>query len=97
MVESHGAESPRASFPVVWPSRLLLPQRPPALVYLDLNHFIYLARVAMGSTAPRGYDSLLRACRDAIGDGSAVFPLSATHYMEMARFVILVSGRQSLR
>jgi hypothetical protein len=33
---------------------------------------------------PDGYDSLLRAARSARRQGRAVFPLSATHYVEMS-------------
>ena len=29
---------------VVWPSRLSQPSRPPAVVYLDMNHYINLAK-----------------------------------------------------
>jgi hypothetical protein len=68
---------------VVWPSRLVQPARPPALVYLDMNHFINLAKVAVG-TAPDGYAELLEACRKARADGRAIFPLSATHCQEIA-------------
>jgi hypothetical protein len=70
---------------IVWPPRILQPSRPPALVYLDLNHYIYLARAAAGdATVPSGYGSLLEAARRARGDGRAIFPLSATHYVEMS-------------
>lgn len=68
---------------VVWPARVVQPPRPPALVYLDLNHFINLAKVAKG-TAPAGYAELLMECRRAKADGRAVFPLSATHAIEIA-------------
>jgi hypothetical protein len=74
-----------ASFPaIVWPSRVLQPPRPPALIYLDLNHYIYLARVAAGEAVPDGYGNLLQAARTAHHHGRAVFPLSATHYVEMS-------------
>jgi hypothetical protein len=54
-------------------------------VYLDLNHYIYLARAAAGDpTTPAGYDRLLASCRHAYGAGKAVFPLSGTHYIEMS-------------
>jgi hypothetical protein len=33
---------------IVWPPRVVQPARPPALVYLDLNHYINLARTAAG-------------------------------------------------
>ena len=67
----------------VWPARVLQPPRPPALVYLDLNIFINLAKVARG-TAPDGYAELLDECRAAKADGRAVCPLSATHAIEIA-------------
>jgi hypothetical protein len=69
---------------IVWPSRVVQPARPPVLVYLDLNHYIYLARTAAGLTAPDGYDGLLRAATAARQQDRAVFPLSGTHYMEMS-------------
>ena len=62
---------------VVWPPRLLRPPRPPALIYLDLNHFINLARTIAGEAVPNGYDALLRAVRRACSEDRAVFPLSA--------------------
>ena len=48
---------------VVWPARLLQPPRPPPLVYLDMNHYINLAKAnhyinlakAKVGTAPPGY------------------------------------------
>lgn len=67
---------------VVWPSGLLLPPRPPALVYLDMLVYINLAEVAVANAA-RGYDQLLEACRRARGDGRALFPLSSTHVVEL--------------
>lgn len=79
------ASAGSASFPaIVWPSRVLQPPRPPALIYLDLNHYICLARVAAGEAAPNGYDNLLQAACTARHNGRAVFPLSATHYVEMS-------------
>jgi hypothetical protein len=69
---------------IVWPLRVVQPARPPALVYLDLNHCIYLARTAAGLTAPDGYDDLHRAAIAARRQSRAVFPLSGTHYMEMS-------------
>lgn len=67
---------------VVWPTQLMQPPRPPALVYLDMNHYINLAKVAVGN-APTGYAELLEACRKAREEGRAIFPLSATHCMEI--------------
>jgi hypothetical protein len=67
---------------VIWPSDLLLPDRPPALVYLDMFAYINLADAAAGRPQP-GYDELLYACRDCRADGKALFPLSSTHVMEL--------------
>lgn len=68
---------------ILWPGDLLLPARPPALVYLDMLGFINLAEVAVGNTAPAGYDVLLEACRRARSNGRALFPLSSTHVTEL--------------
>jgi len=68
--------------------RVRQPARPPALVYLDLNHYINFARTAAGdATVPAGYDELLGPCRDARQDGRALFPLSAAHYVEMSKIL----------
>jgi hypothetical protein len=67
---------------VVWPPRLIQPERPPAVVYLDLNHYINMAKVVAGKTVD-GYAELLASTRRAAADGRAVFVLSATHLMEV--------------
>jgi hypothetical protein len=59
------------------------PVRPPSLVYLDMNHYINLAKVRIG-TAPQGYPELLEACRVTRADGRALFPLSSTHCIEIS-------------
>lgn len=69
---------------VVWPSELTLPARPPAVIYLDQNQFINMAKVVAGKPVPDGYPDLLEACRKSVNEGRAVFPLSATHLMETA-------------
>lgn len=67
----------------MWP--LLLRPAPPAqVIYLDLNHWVDLARAATGHPEGRRFVDALEACRDARLSGRAVFPLSATHYLEMA-------------
>jgi hypothetical protein len=68
---------------VDWPPRLIRPIRPPALIYLDMNHYINLAKAEIG-TAPQGYSELLQSCRKAQADGRAVFPLSSTHFVEVS-------------
>jgi hypothetical protein len=69
---------------IVWPPRVVQLARPPALVYLDLNHYINLARTAASLEAPDGYDGLLRAATAARQQDRAVFPLSGTHYVEIS-------------
>lgn len=66
--------------------------RPPVpLVYLDLNHYINLAKANMAASDPSkaskvlaGYPELLEAARKANADGRAIFPLSIVHMLEMA-------------
>lgn len=53
-------------------------------VYLNLKDWINLARVVKGLSAPAGYPELLQAAQRAVRTGTALFPLSATHYMEMS-------------
>jgi hypothetical protein len=69
-----------------WPDHLVRPpQSGPRLVYLDLNHWISLAKAATGHRTGGRYTPALVAVRDAAASGSFSFPLSLTHYMEMAR------------
>jgi hypothetical protein len=53
------------------------------LVYLDLNHWISLAQASTGHANGIPFVETLKACRAAKSAGSAVFVLSAIHYMEM--------------
>lgn len=67
---------------LVW-AQLMRPQIP--LVYLDINHFIYLARATEGDeAAPHGYVELLAASRSAAREQRAVFPLSCEHLWELS-------------
>jgi hypothetical protein len=68
---------------VVWPPRLILPSRPPAVVYLDLNHYINMAKVIAGKDTADGYPELLASARCAVTEKRAIFVLSATHLMEV--------------
>lgn len=55
-----------------------------ALVYLDLNHFIELARAMVGVGRVRpGYADLLDATKRAVHEKRALFPLSGEHLWEM--------------
>lgn len=75
-----GADEPPS---LIWPGSLLRPERE-RLVYLDLNHFIQLARAAAGDLkVSSAYRRLLNSALRAKADGRARFPLSQTHYMEM--------------
>ncbi|MEU3918967.1 hypothetical protein [Streptomyces sp. NPDC029004] len=67
-----------------WPSLLVRPQTGLRLVYLDLNHWISLAKASTGHRDGDQHQDALTAVRDAAASGAVVFPLSATHYMEMA-------------
>ena len=51
----------------VWPPRVIQPARPPALVYLDLNHYINLARTAVGLETSEGYDGVRRPLPPPVG------------------------------
>lgn len=66
---------------LIWAS-VTRPQMP--LVYLDINHFIELARAMVdASTAHRGYADLLDATRRAVQEKRALFPLSGEHLWEI--------------
>lgn len=67
-----------------WPVHLVRPPTGQRLVYLDLNHWISLAKAATGHRTGGPYQPALTAVRDAARSGLYRFPLSLTHYMEMA-------------
>jgi hypothetical protein len=54
------------------------------LVYLDLNQWISLAKAATGHKDGARYLQAFEAARAAKDAGTAMFPLSGTHYMELA-------------
>lgn len=66
---------------LVW-ANVARPRRP--LVYLDLNHFILLARVRKGN-APNGYPRLLEAAKSAVRESRALFVLSGEHVQEVSK------------
>jgi hypothetical protein len=63
---------------------LLRPSRDYTVAYLDLNHWIGLARAAVAHPEGARHVPALERLRRAKATGRAVFPLSSTHYMEMA-------------
>lgn len=66
---------------MIWP-HLVRPAIP--ILYLDLNHFILLARARQSvERAPTGYRELDDALRSATSSGRVVVPLSAQHVWEM--------------
>jgi hypothetical protein len=77
--------SPELSVDLVWPSGVRRDPSLPMLVYLDLNHWVGLAKAATGHRDGTRYQMLLEACRTTRQTGAALFPLSATHYMEVAK------------
>jgi hypothetical protein len=69
----------------VWPKSLLLPSRPPKLVYLDLNHWIALAKTLAGHRDGKALEDVLSVCVAAVDEGIAVFPVSDTIYFEISK------------
>jgi len=78
-------EATTDSPPLNWPPTLRRPASPPKLVYLDLNHWIYLSQAATGHREGSQFEPALQRCRAARDAGTVVFPLSATHYMEIIK------------
>lgn len=68
-----------------WPRSLLLPHRPPQLVYLDLNHWISLAKAHSGHPTGQSHRAILDTCVDAVATGRAVFPISDSVIFEITR------------
>lgn len=79
----------RTDIDYVWPEALVRPSQG-RLVYLDQNHWINLAKAAVGSPTGGRYRDALAALREARRLGRAVFPLSLTHVMETC----MISRRQ---
>lgn len=77
--------SDRTDVAYVWPKTLLAPQRPPRMVYLDLNHWIALAKALSGHPDGEESRSVLEACEDAVARGSAMLPISDTIYFEVSK------------
>lgn len=67
------------------PVTLSVPAGPPCLIYLDMNHWIELAKVHSGRLDNKTNRDTLDACINAVSDGKAVFPLSIYIYTEIAK------------
>ena len=66
-----------------WPA-VFRPSYDIKLVYLDLNQWIELAKAATGNKDGARHLAALEAARGSKAAGTAIFPLSGTHYMELA-------------
>jgi hypothetical protein len=55
----------------------------PLLVYLDLNHWIGLAKATVGHRDGQRYTAALAVCLAARRSGRVLFPLSGTQYMDV--------------
>lgn len=71
------------------PASLVLPARPPKLIYLDLNHWIALSKAQTGHREGAGHREVLEACVRAVESGGAVFPLADAIYYEVSRIARL--------
>jgi hypothetical protein len=74
-----GLDRPQTQY--AWPPSLLKSKRGKPLVYLDMNHWIYLAQAATGHANGGRYQRALDALWEAAG--RVVIPLASVHYMEI--------------
>ncbi len=72
---------------LIWPSLLRAPSPLKPLIYLDLNHWIYLAQAKRGHVSGKRVVATLDAARQAKRSGEAVFVLSGSLYVEMAKIL----------
>ena len=77
--------------PLVWPAALRRPLTGRPVVYLDLNHWISLAKAAVGHPQGESFKDALDTCRSAALRGSATFVLAGAHYLEVLK---VTSARQ---
>ncbi len=79
----HGAV--RVDVPYLWPATLRVPSRPPKLVYLDLLHWIQLAKAMARHPDGASTRELLVECLAAREDGRALFPIADAIYIEVSK------------
>ena len=70
---------------LVWPPSLKRPLTGRPVVYLDVNHWISLAKAAVGHEQGESFKDALDTCRAAAVSGSATFVLAAAHYFEVLK------------
>lgn len=68
-----------------WPRTLRLPSRPPKIVYLDLNHWISLAKASTGHRDGMPHVESLSAVARSVEERAALFPLSDSIYAEVSK------------
>lgn len=69
----------------IWPRTLRSPVRSPKLVYLDLNHWITLAKALAGHPDGKKDITLLDFCLRVVEGEIAVFPISLSIYVEILK------------
>ena len=69
----------------IWPRTLRMPVRPPKLVYLDLNHWIALAKALAGHHDGKKDTALLDFCLRNVEEKIAIFPISLSIYVEVLK------------
>lgn len=69
----------------IWPRTLHMPVQPPKLVYLDLNHWIALAKALSGHHDGKKDIDLLDFCLRAMKEEIAIFPISLSIYVEILK------------
>ena len=83
----HGHRIPRMSQTdgnYLWPRTLRRPLSP-KVVYLDLNHWIALAKALSGHDDGRENIALLDFCRKVAEEKTAIFPISESIYVEILK------------
>jgi hypothetical protein len=53
-------------------------------VYLDLNHWVWLAKAQVGHPDGAGFRTCLDVLTAAVDSGTVILPLGVTHYQEVA-------------
>jgi len=86
----------RAPPAYVWPRTLRQPSRPPKLIYLDVLHWVSLAKANTGHRDGGQFADVLAASVEAVEAGAAVFPISDAIYMEVSK-IGLHRQRRDLR
>ena len=77
--------SSRIDVPYCWPETLARPERPSKVTYLDLNHWISLAKANSGYPDGSQYRAILETLEAASAHGDAAFPLSDSLWIEIAK------------